>query len=802
MNEEANFRFELATEETAFKHFKASSVGIRSAGSPSDVCECCGQNAQKMLIPHWGSLQLLNSQGIVYPLLFRFIQISLIILVILQTTYGVALMLKCPRILSCFFKPDLDNEIEACIVMNSKVLHAISLMTVILAVFFKLAFQYFLIREQEKLDYKRLTASDFTIYVKQINKAFTASQIAQMFTGEVAGKHVEAMKVNRIYYFGSFVKIIEKMLSFEKKLSLLQIKEKTDSNTYRALAQKVEDLNAQLQKFLIEMKDPYYNMLYFTGDCFVSMASTLQVEHLLKAKLPGVTLLRACEPSDVMWENYGIERKEKLRNKVISYSIAALVLGVSFALLFTINWYKTHRVSDYGFVLNIALGLAASISVIVINVILNLTVRFTTDREKHQTHSGYKASLTEKLFLQMFLNGCIFILTTNLMNKPDIFGKSGLFASVTLLLLTNLFVKPLLAFIDPLFLILVLRRFLLLRKIRGTKPVFQFEASKCFENPQFDISRCFSAFFEVVNLSLFFFPVVPFAPLLAVLQLSLFYAIWKHVLIRRSSTPREYAYHFVKKMMLLMNRSILIMVLGLIFFNFYLEATFTPFIAVLTFLAPFLLFDLDVKIASYIVSLNKEVRPMEYQQECSKFVTDYDRLNPLTQQTAFMQWVKEQKGTNSTHLGFSYYGNEMGAQSQPAELGFVNSVVNLVKTKDNFAAPKVLSNISKNFDNNRTVAHPFSNVDIYQIHQMNVEKHNHKMALEHQIANEYGYVSLEEAKFISPYKTGNQNGEKTSDYTSFLRSLLDKDSVARKKLLQFLFGNHVVYRGNSYGTLR
>lgn len=68
---------------------------------------------------------------------------------------------------------------------------------------------------------------------------------------------------------------------------------------------------------------------------------------------------------------------------------------------------------------------------------------------------------------------------------------------------------------------------------------YQYELNSVYDGFEFEISEYFACIFKNISLTLFYLPIVPFGPILSLVELILSYLVWKWIFIKRARVPKE-----------------------------------------------------------------------------------------------------------------------------------------------------------------------------------------------------------------------------------------------------------------------
>lgn len=75
----------------------------------------------------------------------------------------------------------------------------------------------------------------------------------------------------------------------------------------------------------------------------------------------------APDPEDIIWSNIGVNRSERWGRKLVTYSITALILAISFVIAYSLS---TAQVNNQN---NKILSIIISLSIAVINLVIGCT---------------------------------------------------------------------------------------------------------------------------------------------------------------------------------------------------------------------------------------------------------------------------------------------------------------------------------------------------------------------------------------------------------------------------------------------
>lgn len=149
--------------------------------------------------------------------------------------------------------------------------------------------------------------------------------------------------------------------------------------------------------------------------------------HVYKYERKGVphtstlAIYKAPDPNDIIWANLSASLSQKIRRRLITFTMTFLLLCVSFgailglkALQYTL--YGENTIGDTGLrVISILITLVIA----VINILLNYLITVLTMAEKHDTESSYFRSLMTKIVIAGLVNTNLLVIIAHvIVYKP------------------------------------------------------------------------------------------------------------------------------------------------------------------------------------------------------------------------------------------------------------------------------------------------------------------------------------------------------------------------------------------------
>lgn len=118
----------------------------------------------------------------------------------------------------------------------------------------------------------------------------------------------------------------------------------------------------------------------------------------------------APEPTDVLWENLSCAYFERYIRVFFIYLINILLLAISFMILYFIT-ISQKNIKKSQLILFYILSFIFSISIIIINFLINKAIEALTKLEKNMSYTDYYMSYSFKLMIAWFLNTAVLPIT-------------------------------------------------------------------------------------------------------------------------------------------------------------------------------------------------------------------------------------------------------------------------------------------------------------------------------------------------------------------------------------------------------
>ena len=289
------------------------------------------------------------------------------------------------------------------------------------------------------------------------------------------------------------------------------------------------------------------------------------------------------------------------------------------------------------------LTIFASLVTAAINVILGRLVRVFSSMEKHKTYSKFHLSVAFKLWLALFFNTGMIPFFANI-RSSDWFDSSGLVQDVVYKTLAVGFFSPFSYFIHPGCIINSCKFRREARKGEDSK-LNQGQANSLAEGPTLDMAQRYANMLNLVSIAFFYFPCMPYMPLLCAVAILYQYWIEKCMLIRVHRRPEMMGATvalFYSHMM-----PYLVVLYGVANYMWVAVLRGENEVGGITAITAALYIILPIR--SLLEKCSEDTErddSKRYKDVKLMFPSDYDRQNPVTEKEATVAYLKDLAGDN------------------------------------------------------------------------------------------------------------------------------------------------------------
>ncbi|KAL4437580.1 hypothetical protein ABPG74_017818 [Tetrahymena malaccensis] len=649
--------------EMAYLHEKASRVYKEVLNKqfasnteeidPENICPCCSQIAlgDEYLISMIGSYEDLAHLGPAYPLYFQFMIYSIGFLFIILSISGIYNMVQNSNGEQC-------QDTEQCRVSFATKLAQsnrqqndfdstqsyLNLATCLILIFYITIFRLKQIKFARQVDSYDVSVSDYTIFFDKIPLNKKRKDIQDFIYSQVPG--VKIMKIVQAFKLKQYNKWNEELggdISQEKQDQIRQQIQEYENKCYEEID--IENTFAGAAFVSFETEDQAIKVYdHFKSHPLIRHTRLYDKKKKFDNNILSVS--RAPEPGDINWENIEISSFQKILRRSISVIVSAGLIGCCYVIIFYIQQsqdnYKRKQ-TNYQLVQGYAM--LTSLSVLLINQLLQLTIAFLANYESFNSKTRTIISVATKSGLVQFINTTIVQFFVNLLqNIRDVWVYGGLVYDITILLIYNIGLPSIIQALQISQILKWMQQRLFLKKSEKDKKKFtQIQVHDIFERAQFDLAPPFASAVNTLLLSCFYAQLIPLGLAFSIISLILQMFTNKYLLLRRQSMPIPYGAELPLEMNdLYLEIIIFFFSLGCFIFELLLNSKISSAaIAQLSISVVYFLFPINKYINKIFNSDLNFVETLSYSDAKVQghFATDYDRKNPILKTEAIKKYV-------------------------------------------------------------------------------------------------------------------------------------------------------------------
>ncbi|CAI2383775.1 unnamed protein product [Moneuplotes crassus] len=657
-----------------------------SKGNPMYYCPCC-QLPTLESVPQYDltcNIIDLNDLGSGIPLYFYFNVYLGILCFIMSLLVGIPMTIifaKANRqnewldgeeisFLSLFSIGSLGESPENYSDYEIDLLIGFGLATIILIYISAVLLKNHQSRVIKKIDENNITPGDFAIMLSNVPKDKTEVEIKIWIKSLL--KEVEIENISIAY---DIKQLVSKIKQCEKLKKALHNPKKPGRYDLEKLREDIGVLERDISQTKADMKK-LISTYRSTGNVFVILNKQSQAEKLVslfrryflvkiivfifikifrcnkyvdKMWWDGrrINIERAAEPTDVFWQNMSVTFWTRFKYRILSYAITIVLLGIAFGINFSLTMLsksveETAEKSDEEFIRNVNrfIALLRSIVVSIMNVVLKQIMLKLTHLERDNTFTKYNLSITLKYFVVTAINTVIIPVATNL-DKETWFLAGGLVVEIFFNLVLLCFVTPLFYILNPAILVKKVKIFLAKRQGKSSK-LNQRDLNQLYEGPALDVAKGYSEMLLIIAITVFYLSLVPAFALISCAGIIFHYWVKKYMLIRINKIPKSMGEDLAIGLNVVLPFIPILYATGQYYFVQELAEGENKFVMPIVVLAMmYYLLPVDLLLSKCENDISRDDNET-YLKNKLKFLTDYDRSNPVTSQEATKRYQEMQ----------------------------------------------------------------------------------------------------------------------------------------------------------------
>jgi len=535
-------------------------------------------------------------------------------------------------------------------------------------------------KRDSTIDLNSITPGDYTLLIKGLRKDTKEEDIFNAFSKyfKSAGFHGEEYKVekvNMVYDIGDFVTISREKGLLLGQLSKEQREENKNNDKIQEIMNQLQKKNTKLEQIKKKLAQGDLKDNLFAGSCFVTFTTQLACatvnnawdssfltkklgeilpcitnltrnEHQ-KIKDTFVTVDPSPEPFDVLWENQAVTYLSKLKTRIVTGFIVAIIVGICFLTITALKFLQLAylKSGDSSWVKTL-ISILITLLITIINMALAFTIRRISIMEKYSTITRFTVNVCERVTIIQFLNSTVILMLVNwLVHKDElrdqIWSDKGLANDAWFIIIGNIFLGPLNNYLNPFYLMRIMKQ----RAIRnaGNKCILtQKEANFWFEGHPVDMAYRYVNYQKTILISIFFSPMLPNSLLLGIIAVILSFWVDKYLLLRRHCRPISTGPELNFAKFHLFDIIIIIFALNQLLFDYVYRLSFSMYSIVFVLISlGHYFFGFHFLYSQIFDFKNDEHIKVKktYSEIRHEFVTEYDRSNPVTQLEATQEYI-------------------------------------------------------------------------------------------------------------------------------------------------------------------
>ena len=662
-------------------HRKATRFSIPDKLPPKEfaanLCPCCLNLTRNQQLPFCSTnLKKVGRASQSAKEYFQFLIFMISVFLIIFVFFGIPIFAQNKNLASCvlagcnsnmndiytrFQQLDTSNNFS-----DAYPLYFI-LVTVILVFVAKYIFFGYLYKQNRNWDRHRKTPGDYTAHFCNL-KGKTKAEITLEICLLLKKKRIYLQRrhhritisehyiseLSRVHNIHNLTELTSKYVGLIKKKKIKETKGKNNTDHYKKICKQLSEVKVKIKDINNTSKKAN-----FTGEAFVTFTSIKIPDQIISNEWAILWqkyisfkpyIVKANEPQDIIWGNFGISSWNRLARIIGSYIIGFILITGSFFLIYGVKHFQVEYKEEFEKALDtgselinkgITYGYLGIIVIIItgINFILRKILMLLSNKEERRFFTELEYSQIFKISFALFLNtGMVILITTNWIHGQEgreaLFSSNGIVINIQLIMIIGISTPILWTILSPFHFLNWLKR----RKITAAlkkkdNKILQLEANQAFEGPNFNYTFRFYTIFKTFAICMFYALVVPYGLLLGIVEMIFWYVCDKYVMLRRCKKPRELDFIFTLEMIVYFDMFFVLLPLGTIIFSrFYVNDPSTHVLLIialaLTIIEGFII-RVSVLFKCCMCCADKSEKDIEYYKVKAKFKS-YRQYNPIT----------------------------------------------------------------------------------------------------------------------------------------------------------------------------
>ena len=649
----------------------------KSRGSKACViCQCCNRPVEREKIPLMCHPKDTSHLGACFPMYFAFGKFCALLLLISFLTSGVYGLYTNYNGTYCEKNLNLKTDFVCSTSINNKLndpllLESQSCTNFMGIMMMLIAIEYF--RRSQRIisrdcNHNILQPSQYSLMISNLPKTTTKAEV-EAFLRERTPLGNE-LDIRNIYMISSLDNYLKKVTQ-RQQVSVLSPGDPEQSRRLQELDQEIQSFEDSFKKG--EMPD-------FCGKALVTLEHMdqakgirvhfrlnkiqklflylqpdrspkfLHIDHLLYQGRY-LKVVKAPDPSDILWMDIGASNTEKRRQRLWTYLVSsALLIAVLWVLvLFKKTCKQIQQDNTSNPIVSASLSLSAAAVIAVTNCAMGLVLRILARKQRHSTKTTFFIFVGKSLSTLYFLNLAMITLLANFLTsvgklRMGQLSLSGLLYDAFFIFMTNPFFAACFSFFDIWHGLILLKRLKVQKKPEELNKLTQSQTNTIYENQACDLALRYANIIKTMHFAAFYGAFIPLGFAVSILGIYANYWADKYLLLRRWISPHKINRNLGKKMVAVLERYVVYFAMANI-----LQYMLPIYAGVARPVQPyFLSFSFFMTVLSFMVSLvyhlllpkwriNKgifnvrdRVSSKTYEEAMEQFEDSYEMVNPIT----------------------------------------------------------------------------------------------------------------------------------------------------------------------------
>ena len=286
----------------------------------------------------------------------------------------------------------------------------------------------------------------------------------------------------------------------------------------------------------------------------------------------------APEPYDIIWDNLGYSTNNQIIRMFVANILIFIIFALSFILIIGMKYLQKSdgvrsRVENGNFLEANLIHTVIGILISAVNSLLNIAIKLMAHVSRYETRTSWNIAVAWKTTISKTFNSCFIVLIANLIHGKDKFQEefwteSGYASDAYFILMIHFILHPCIMVMNP---DVWLKKYFRWKVRKNPLNYTQSEANSHFEGAQPNLSNWYADVAALVNVALFYLPILPIGLVMALISILVSYWVDKYMLFRVFARPIAQDSKLANYMVHSFNISIFVFALSQLLFDWILR---------------------------------------------------------------------------------------------------------------------------------------------------------------------------------------------------------------------------------------